>query len=73
MKFSELMKYYDYKKTNVSRALNVCRETVTKWQKHDAIPWHKQCEAQVLTEGALMASKNDCPDYEKKRFFKCQL
>lgn len=71
MKFADLMKYYDYNKAKVARALNVCRATVMKWQANDAIPWHKQCEAQVLTNGVLLASKEDCPEYEKKRPTKC--
>ncbi len=59
MKFCEVMAYFDYKMTNISRALNVSRETVNAWKKKDAIPFAKQCELQVITNGKLIADKKE--------------
>ena len=59
MKFSDVMAYYDYKMINIVRALNVARETVNLWKKKDKIPFSKQCEIEVLSQGKLKASKDD--------------
>lgn len=59
MKFSEVMAYYDYKMTNIVKALSVARDTVTSWKKRDKIPFNKQCELQVITDNKLIASRDD--------------
>lgn len=59
MKFSEVMSHYDYKKSNIAKALGVSRQLVFNWHKKDKIPFSKQCELEILTKGALKASKED--------------
>lgn len=71
MKFSELMTYFDYKKTKIARAVGISRQAVSRWHKNDAIPWYMQCEIQILTNNKLLASKDHCSEYEKRRFKKC--
>lgn len=59
MKFSEVMIFYDYKMTNVAKALNTSRQNVSLWKKENKIPYSKQCELQVITNGKLKANKDD--------------
>jgi len=59
MRFFEVMTFYDYKMSNVSRALKVTLETIRRWKKMDKIPFSKQCELEVLSKGALKANKED--------------
>ena len=59
MKFQEVMAYYDYKMIRIVKALNVARETVKSWKEKDAIPFPKQCELQIITNGKLIASKDE--------------
>jgi uncharacterized protein YjcR len=55
MRFSELMVFFDYKMTNIARALGVSRETVRTWKHNDKIPQEKQYKIEVLTQGKLKA------------------
>jgi hypothetical protein len=57
MKFSDMMIYYNYKMTNVARALHVGRQTVERWKRADQIPFEKQCVLEVITKGALQADR----------------
>ncbi len=59
MKFSEVMAYYDYKMSNICRALHVARETVKSWKKNDHIPFKMQCVLEVISDGKLKANKED--------------
>jgi len=59
MKFSELMIHFDYKISNVSRFLNINRQTIYVWHHNDKIPFDKQCVIEVLTKGKLKANKDD--------------
>jgi hypothetical protein len=59
MKFSEVMIYFDYKISNVSRFLNISRQTIYGWHDNDRIPFDKQCVIEVLTKGKLKANKDD--------------
>ena len=57
MKFSDIMIYYNYKMTNVARALHVGRQTVERWKKAGKIPFEKQCVLEILTDGKLVAER----------------
>ena len=59
MKFSEVMVYFDYKMVNIARALNMKAQSITPWHKKDKIPYPRQCELEILTNGELKASKED--------------
>jgi hypothetical protein len=59
MKLSEVMIYYDYNMSAIARALDTSRQYVSLWKKNDKIPFSKQCELQVITDGKLRASKDD--------------
>lgn len=59
MKFSEIMIYYDYNMSNIARALGISRQVVSRWHRNGKIPYKNQCEIEVLTKGALKASKDD--------------
>lgn len=59
MKFSEVMIYYNYTMTNIARALDISRQAVAAWRKSGQIPYPKQCELEILTQGKLKASKED--------------
>lgn len=59
MRFSEVMGYYDYKMINIVKALKVARDTVKHWKEQDKIPFKMQCVIQVLTDGKLLANKEE--------------
>jgi DNA-binding transcriptional regulator Cro len=59
MKFSEVMAFYDYKMVNIVRELKVARDTVKSWKIKDKIPFTRQCQLEVLSNGKLKASKNE--------------
>lgn len=59
MKFSEVMKYYDYKMINIVRALKIARDTVNTWRKKDKIPFKFQCVLEIITDGKLRADRED--------------
>ena len=59
MKLREVMIYFDYNMSAIARALNTSRQYVSLWKKNDKIPWSKQCELQVITDGKLRASTDD--------------
>lgn len=59
MKFNEVMIYYDYKKSNIAKALGVSRQVVSVWQEQNKIPYPRQCQLEIETKGALKASKED--------------
>jgi hypothetical protein len=55
MKFSEVMVHFDYKMSNIARALNIGREAVSQWKDNDEVPYGRQCELEILTKGKLKA------------------
>lgn len=59
MKFSEVMIFYDYNMSKIAKALDTSRQYVSLWKKEDKIPYPKQCELQIITNGKLKASKDD--------------
>lgn len=59
MKFSEVMIFYDYNMSKIAKALDTSRQYVSLWKKEDKIPYPKQCELQIITNGKLIASKDD--------------
>lgn len=58
MTFPEVMAFYDYKISNVAKALAVTRRTVSKWKESDRIPFDKQCQLEVITGRKLIANKD---------------
>ena len=59
MKLREVMIYFDYNMSAIARALDTSRQYVSLWKKNDKIPFSKQCELQVITDGKLRASTDD--------------
>ncbi len=59
MKFSEVMIFYDYNMSKIAKALETSRQYVAQWKKADSIPYPKQCELQIITNGKLIANKED--------------
>ncbi len=57
MKFSEAMIYYDYKMTNIARVLGLTKQTLLNWKRLDAIPYERQCQLEIATNGALKADR----------------
>jgi hypothetical protein len=53
------MIHYDYKMTNIAKALKVTRLTVAAWKDKDEIPFTKQCVLEIITEGKLKADKDN--------------
>jgi hypothetical protein len=53
------MSYYDYNMANIARALGVTRQHVYSWKRKDRIPFLQQCQLQVITNGDLVARKED--------------
>lgn len=66
MKYSELMKYYDYKISNIVRAVRVGRVSVMSWRKNDKIPFKYQCIFEVISNGELKANREDNDLYNMK-------
>lgn len=59
MKFSDIMIYYNYNMTNVARALGITKQYVSSWKKSGIIPFSKQCELEVITNGDLKAHRKE--------------
>lgn len=59
MKFSEVMIHYDYKMSNIAKALKVDRQVVYAWKKKGRMPYEYQCVLQILTNGQLVASREE--------------
>jgi hypothetical protein len=59
MTFAEVMAYYDYNMTRVAQALQISKQAVGKWKKKNQIPFDKQCQIQVITNGNLKADKEN--------------
>ena len=59
MKFSEVMIFYDYNMSKIAKALDTSRQYVSLWKKENKIPYPKQCELQIITNGKLLACKED--------------
>lgn len=43
----------------VCLALDIKAPNWTQWQKKGTIPYGRQCELEIITKGALKASKDD--------------
>ena len=59
MKFNEVMCYFKYKMSNIAKALKVSRHSVYAWRDTDRIPYHHQCNLQIMSAGELKASYAD--------------
>lgn len=59
MKFSDAMIFYGYSMSKIARALNVTRHTISRWRDDGQIPLNRQCELEVITNGALKADVNN--------------
>ncbi len=57
MKFNEVMIHYDYNMAKIARALGVTQQFVSTWKKKDLIPIERQCQLEVITDGALRANR----------------
>ncbi len=64
MKFSDIMIYYDYNMAAVARALNTSRQYVCIWKKNNSVPYPRQCELQIITQGKLIANREHENDTE---------
>lgn len=59
MTFTDIMIYFEFRQTNVARALGITRATVSHWRKKGRIPYGRQCELEALTHGKLKAKKDN--------------
>jgi hypothetical protein len=59
MTIDEVLTYFGHKQANVARALGVCRNSICLWYKQKHIPYARQCQLELLTQGKLKANKND--------------
>lgn len=59
MKFDEMMVFFDFKMTNIARALHVGRQTIYNWKIRGKIPFEKQCVIEILSNGQLKADRED--------------
>lgn len=58
MKFSELMAFFDYNMANVARFLGVSNQTISLWKQNNKVPFGRQCEIEIKTNGQLKADKD---------------
>ena len=59
MKLDEAVTYYGHNYSKMARALGLDKNTLWLWKKKDTIPFHFQCQLEVITDGALKADRND--------------
>lgn len=59
MKFSDVMIHYNYNMANISRALGISRQAIERWRDKNKVPYPRQCEIEILTEGDLKANRDD--------------
>lgn len=57
MTIHEALVYFDYRQTNIAKALGVSKNSVSKWFKEKEIPFYRQCQLEVVTMGALKADR----------------
>ena len=57
MTFDELLTFYDHKQINVAKALGLHKQVIFRWRQAKKVPYDKQCVIEILTNGALKASK----------------
>jgi hypothetical protein len=57
MKFMEAMGEFDYKMTNIARALGVSKQLVGIWKRNNHIPYQRQCQLEILTNGKIKAER----------------
>jgi hypothetical protein len=59
MNIKDVLIYFNFRQTNVARALGVSRGCISHWYKIGRIPYGKQCELELITDGKLKANKED--------------
>ena len=59
MKFTEIMSQFDYNMSNIARALGISKAYVSIWKKKGELPMLRQCQLEVVTNGALKADKGE--------------
>jgi hypothetical protein len=59
MNFNDVMAHFDFKMSEMMRALHVSRTTVNFWRDNNKIPFKYQCIIEVLTNGKFRANKGD--------------
>jgi len=66
MTIDEALSYYGHKQTNICKAIGVSKNSVSRWYTNNSIPYDKQCQIQVATNGKLKARLLD-DKYERNR------
>lgn len=59
MTLDDAVTYYKHNYSNLARALGMTKQHISKWKKLDYIPYHYQCQLEVMTKGALKADQKD--------------
>jgi hypothetical protein len=59
MKLDDAVTYYGHNYSNLARALGMTKLQISRWKKKDVIPYHYQCQLEVMTKGALKADRKD--------------
>lgn len=59
MTLHDALCYFDHSQANIARALGVTQMTLCRWKRMKSIPYQYQCQLQVMSNGALKASKKD--------------
>lgn len=59
MTLDELLPLFRYNMSNIARALEIERTTVSRWKIKGRIPYSKQCELELYLKGQLKAKKDE--------------
>lgn len=59
MTLDDAVTYYGHNYSNLARALELTKMTVCRWKREDRIPYQYQCQLEVITNGALKATRKD--------------
>lgn len=57
MTLDDAVTYYGHNYSNVARALEMTKQQISIWKKKGVIPYHYQCQLQIITDGALKADR----------------
>ena len=60
MTLDDAVTYYDHNYSKLARALGVTKQSMSIWKRSGKeIPYHYQCQIEVMTKGALKAERKD--------------
>jgi hypothetical protein len=60
MTLDEAVTYYNHNYSRLARALGITKQTLSLWkQAGREIPYHYQCQIEVMTDRALKANRKD--------------